>query len=456
MAYFSEINLPRFREEDLPGTTKKLYNVVRELQEMLQFVLSNLDGDNIERYEEVFNRLEGADGAVSILKQTADEISAEVRKNGDKIAKLSVTAEAITQRVSDTEKGVGELKVTAESISQRVSDNEGNIGSLTVTAQGLEARVQDTEGNVSVLQQTAKGLESRVSDAEGGLSSLEQTAERISSRVSDAETGLSSITQTAGEISSTVSDLSGKYTSLKQTVDGFDFTGVVRFGDLSGAGESEIDGRNIKTGKIALERLELENDYGYVAMGEGSTGYFKTRGIRVAGPAVDDLGEYRNHLLATNAGIRVVGEDMFGYESIWLSADEIEATSVISTVSDGRVKNSVAYDVAERYGAFYKALKPARYHMNASRSWRFHTGFVAQQVRDALEAGGLGRGDLAALVQQDYDPQAQDGGGGQYSIRYGELVALNTAMVQSLMARVDALEGLAARVDALETNAKEG
>ena len=59
MAYFSEIQLPRFDAGDQLGTLKKLYNVVRELQEMLQFVLANLDGDNIEGYKEIFNRLEG-------------------------------------------------------------------------------------------------------------------------------------------------------------------------------------------------------------------------------------------------------------------------------------------------------------------------------------------------------------------------------------------------------------
>lgn len=524
MAYFSEINLPRFREEDLPGTTKKLYNVVRELQEMLQFVLSNLDGDNIEGYEEIFNRLEGAEGAVSILKQTADQIYAEVRKNADQIASLDIRADGITQRVIDVEKGVGELKVTADQISARVSDNEGNIGALQVTARDISARVSDNEGNIGALsvradgiaarvsdsenniaaleiradgiaarvsdnegdiaaldvtakglaarvadsegditdlqvtaqglaarvsgaegdiadlEVTAQGLRTRVSNTEGDISTLTQTANGLASRVTSAEGDISVIEQTAEGISSRVTDLNGKYTSLKQTVDGFDFTGLVSFSDLSGRGKSDIDGRNITTGKISLERLELENDYGYITMGTGSTGYFSTRGIRVAGPPVDDLDEFRNHLLATNAGIRIVGEDKFGYESIWLSGDEIEATSVISTSSDERVKNGIAYDVAERYGAFYKALKPARYHMNTSRSGRFHTGFVAQQVRDALEAAGLGRGDLAALVQQGYDPQAEDGGGGQYSIRYGELVALNTAMVQSLMARVDALE----------------
>lgn len=450
MAYFSEINLPRFREEDLPGTTKKLYNVVRELQEMLQFVLSNLDGDNIERYEEIFNRLEGADGAISILKQTANEITAEVRKNADKIASLTITADGITQRVSDAEKGLAEIRITADGIAQRVGDNEGNIASLQQTAKGLTSRVSNAEGELSTLEQTARGLSSRVSSAESDLSSLEQTARSIETRVSSAETGLSSVRQTATEIRTTVTDLDGKYSSLKQTVDGFDFTGVVTFEDLRTKRGSVINGSNITTGTIALERLELENEYGYITMGRGSTGYHSTRGILVAGPPVDDLDEYRNHFMASNEGVRITGEDMFGTESIWLDGSTIEATTAISVSSDARLKNAVAYDVAERYGAFYKALKPARYHMNGSRSGRYHTGFVAQQLREALETGGLNGQDLAALVQTDYDPQAENGGDGLYSIRYAELIALNTAMVQALTARVEALEA-AFRKDAPQT-----
>ena len=45
MAVYSEVQMPRFDAENLPLTTKKLYNTGRELQEMLQFVLSNLDGE---------------------------------------------------------------------------------------------------------------------------------------------------------------------------------------------------------------------------------------------------------------------------------------------------------------------------------------------------------------------------------------------------------------------------
>ncbi len=420
MAYFSEIQLPRFDAGDQLGTLKKLYNVVRELQEMLQFVLANLDGDNIEGYKEIFNRLEGADGAVSLLKQTAEEISAQVRRGAGQIADLIVRADGITQRVQDTEKGVGELKVTAEGISQRVADNAGNITSLQTTASGLAGRVSDAEGNISSLHMTASGLKSQVSNVEGSLSTVQQTA---------------------SSLTSTVSDLNGKYTSIKQTVDSIGLEGVVTFTDLEKKGKSTINGGNISTGNIDLESVTLSNNYGSLTMGRGSTGTDNTRGARLNGPiTTQGRFDYANYFFASDAAVRMSGEDEFGINSFYVSPDEIHADIAIDVGSDERIKNSISYDVAGRYGAFYRALKPARYRMNSSRSERFHTGFIAQQLRDALIGSGLASQDLAALVQQDYDPAAEDGGGGQYSIRYGELVALNTAMVQQLLARVDALE----------------
>ena len=420
MAYFSEIQLPRFDAGDQLGTLKKLYNVVRELQEMLQFVLANLDGDNIEGYKEIFNRLEGADGAVSLLKQTAEEISAQVRRGAGQIADLIVRADGITQRVQDTEKGVGELKVTAEGISQRVADNAGNITSLQTTASGLAGRVSDAEGNISSLHMTASGLKSQVSNVEGSLSAVQQTA---------------------SSLTSTVSDLNGKYTSIKQTVDSIGLEGVVTFTDLEKKGKSTINGGNISTGNIDLESVTLSNNYGSLTMGRGSTGTDNTRGARLNGPiTTQGRFDYANYFFASDAAVRMSGEDGFGINSFYVSPDEIHADIAIDVGSDERIKNSISYDVAGRYGAFYRALKPARYRMNSSRSERFHTGFIAQQLRDALIGSGLASQDLAALVQQDYDPAAEDGGSGQYSIRYGELVALNTAMVQQLLARVDALE----------------
>ncbi len=61
--------------------------------------------------------------------------------------------------------------------------------------------------------------------------------------------------QEADNITSTVTDLDGKYTQLKQTVDGFDFTGMVTFSDLSSYGGTTINGSNITTGTVSGNRI---------------------------------------------------------------------------------------------------------------------------------------------------------------------------------------------------------
>ncbi|MGL5712253.1 MAG: phage tail spike protein [Paraclostridium sp.] len=71
----------------------------------------------------------------------------------------------------------------------------------------------------------------------------------------DIKTSTSLWKQEAGSITSSVTDLNGKYTQLKQTVDGFDFTGMVTFSDLSSYGGTTINGSNITTGYITGSRI---------------------------------------------------------------------------------------------------------------------------------------------------------------------------------------------------------
>ena len=278
MAIFSETNLPRYNAEDLPGTTKKLYNFCREMQEMLLFVLQNLDADNIEGYEEIFNRLTGAEGAVSVLEQTAESITAQVRKGEEKLSELQVTADGISARVQDTEKGVSELRQTAEGLSARVGDNAGDIAALQLTAQGFESRVSSAEGSISSLKQTAQGLESRVSDAEGGISQVKQTAKGLETRVSSAEGSISQVRQTANGLESTVSDLDGKYTSIKQTVDSIDIEGEINTFFQNGAAKiTFVDDRNVDVGEISGFSEEMQV-WGNNALTVTSAGITEVRG----------------------------------------------------------------------------------------------------------------------------------------------------------------------------------
>lgn len=304
-------------------------------------------------------------------------------------------------------------------IRAEIKDVDGNMAQLVLTAEQFATRLQDAEGNVSQLQQTAQGIQTAVSNQSGQISSIQQTASGIQT---------------------TVADLSGKYSSLKQTVDGFDFTGVVTFDDLEDEldgyatendlkrGNTVISGGCITTGTIDLQEVQLANNYGSLEMASGSNGTTGTTGAALIGP--DDA----IYFIVTNSACRLTAED----NNFYVSETRIHADIDLDVGSDERLKDTIEHDVAERYEEAYRKLQPARFKYKNGTSDRFHTGFIAQEMEQAIADGGLTNQDLAALVQ---------GEDGMYAIRYAELIALNTAMIQKLMDENDALKD---RVAALE------
>ena len=88
----------------------------------------------------------------------------------------------------------------------------------------------------------------------------------ITTRVNATESGLngvkgsvSEISQKADSLTTKVTGLDGKYTELKQTVDSIDFTGVVKFNDLSTLGGTVIHGGNIKSNSLSINSLSSNN-----------------------------------------------------------------------------------------------------------------------------------------------------------------------------------------------------
>ena len=108
-----------------------------------------------------------------------------------------------------------------------------------------------------------------------------------------------------------------------------------------------------------------------------------------------------------------------------------------AVTSDRRKKEEIA-PLDERYEEFFKELKPVSFKMKDGTSGRRHTGFIAQDVEQAAEEAGLTDKDIAVVVKDPED---------NYYLRYEEIIAVQTDMIQKLMAKVDALE---ARVYKLE------
>ena len=113
--------------------------------------------------------------------------------------------------------------------------------------------------------------------------------------------------------------------------------------------------------------------------------------------------------------------------------------------SDKRLKKDFAtYD--SRYEDFFMSLKPSLFKMIDGDSNRYHTGFVAQEIEDALTENGLTTLDFAGLVIDDnprvkecleklnYNPFEDTNT--QYYLRYNEFVSLNTHMIQKNVKRL--------------------
>lgn len=437
MAQYINDPVPKYRQENLNKTTKDLHGYVTGLSDQLQYLLANLDADNIPELPDIIKRLTDAEGNITNFEVTAEGIKVQVQNNKGDIANLVIRADKLSSQITQTEQGLSSrIEQTASQIRTEVNDVKNGLSSqISQTASEIRTQVANNKGEISTLRQTANSLSVQVSNHANSISSLKITANGLESRVSD---------------------LNGKYSSLKQTVDGFDFTGMVTFRDLNSElenyptnrdlerGRTVIDGACISTGQIDVDYIYL-HDQMEVFDGRYSGGYIGY----CSGYSDDGIGVMNSsstgQCICTNGGAKLAYGDR---KYLGVSRSNIFASEDIFIESDRRVKEEIRYDL-DTYEAFYRALKPCSYLLRRRENGRRHMGFIAQEMEQALLASGKTGADFAAY---GFDPHARRYDGteetGLWRVRYGELVALNTAMVQRLMARVDRLEE---RLTALES-----
>lgn len=109
-----------------------------------------------------------------------------------------------------------------------------------------------------------------------------------------------------------------------------------------------------------------------------------------------------------------------------------KSSSSITVSSDRNIKNSIA-DMPTAYSTLFDNLRPVIFKYNKGTGGRFHTGFIAQEVADAVASAGLTLEDFAAVCA----PFANDD---VWGIRYEEIISLNTWEIQKLKAEINALK----------------
>lgn len=288
------------------------------------------------------------------------------------------------------------------------------------------------------------------------------------------------IAKNAEEIKLEVQGLNGKYTKLSQTVDGFTFedesgtvyinggaikansvtadqidatnlkvdaaniTGTLYIGDLvdnvglvTEDNVTTITNNAIKTANISADQITagtLDADNisidGLFAIYYGSRLCGKIGGMYTVangeGAVLTGPGNGAGYVRASASGAKVAYDT---YEIGCSSGAGCFSTNTIVVSSDKRLKKAIKYDM-DAYENVFMSLRPCSFLMKNESKEQRHWGFIAQDVIAGVKNSGLDADKLAVIAKRD----------GLYSIGYTEITALNTHMIQKLMARVARLE----------------
>lgn len=139
-----------------------------------------------------------------------------------------------------------------------------------------------------------------------------------------------------------------------------------------------------------------------------------------------------NYILSTTSSNNVmVGASGYGLR---LRGSTVVLDSSGATVtSDQRRKNSIE-ELPDAYEHLLDRITPVRFKFNDGTSDRYHTGFVAQDVDEALKAAGLSSQDFGGFVDLNGD-------GEELGLIYTEFIAIQQLKIRRLEQRIAALEG---------------
>lgn len=103
--------------------------------------------------------------------------------------------------------------------------------------------------------------------------------------------------------------------------------------------------------------------------------------------------------------------------------------------SDRNEKRNISH-ISNVYEQIFMDLKPVTYNFKDSTSGRIHTGFISQDIEESLQKYGLTTQKWAAVCKDKRDSNK----GYIYGLRYEEIIALNTHMLQKMYKKIIELE----------------
>ena len=354
----------------------------------------------------------------SLISKTSEEILLQVDDLGDQVSSISTKLDSITLTVQNG----------STSSTIKLMAGSAEISSQTIQMNGLV---------------TFTGLQNGTTTIDGAC---------IKTGTIDADRLNLTGSITFGDLSSSVqNDINDAYSMARQAQsDASSAQSTVE--SWSYGGTTYIDGTRIMTGTVRASTLEG----GYIALlssSERTVGELTMTGASTATYAVDLYSYGALRLTAGSGAAFIEGGSSFIELDSRISCGNDIAPSVsggyscgISTrrwsdiyadnseiqTSDQNKKHDIE-ELPEKYLEMMDRIRPVRYRLNDGTSGRFHVGFIAQEVEQAMADAKIGSLEFGGWVK-DIDEDGND----IYMLRYSEFIAVLWAKIKQLESRLEA------------------
>lgn len=233
-----------------------------------------------------------------------------------------------------------------------------------------------------------------------------------------------------GKLYATNAEISGNITAS----DGYigDFT--IKDGSLKWINTNNIDSPNVefKTNFNTTEKNAFFGQNGLVILNRyfsdsSQTTQMSSKSIQIQYDQILFREVDRNAQINVTNSIEINDGKVHLEGTWWASNDKV-------ITSDRNQKNSIS-SLTQQYDILFDALEPRLFKYNNSLSNRYHVGYIAQEVDNAIKSASLDRQNFAAICIQNEGRSNESWG-----LRYGEFISLNTWQIQKLKSRVKILE----------------
>ena len=447
---YIDTNFPSFTQKESDGEKiETMQDYLFMLVEQLRYTLRNLDLKNMNKA-----------AMNGFLQNIREPIYAKIEDTNKNVNELSITAKGLSTRISNAEGSITQLGATADGLAAEIRNAKGDITQLGARADGLAARISSAEGNITQLGATANGLSARISSNEGSITNLTADVNGIRTQVSgkinssEAQTlinqsldgiTLSASSDTDGTIFKLMYDgaVLASTGSVDLYVDAVNVYGTLTAKKLQGGSISILDDEGNRCGYIysnyassADTKIELDSDAIEIGGDEGSVfiGSVWDRRTRTYYASIEVDGnsnevQIKGDVIPNADATYSLGSRNFVWDAIYCSTDTLNG-------SDRNIKNSIEA-LPEKYVSMFERIEPKRYKLNSGTSGRFHTGFIAQEVEDAMRACGIDSQEFAGWAAAK-----REDGSETYFLRYSEFIPILWAKVREQEKRLKRWEGM--------------